>query len=223
MVKKITSSEKIEEYFTLYQLDKILSEETIKSAKLLKIGTSEYLISQNDKINFIYFLVAGKLQVERYEINGEHVIFSFENAFSVIGDLELFQNNNSKNNRIYSTIQAITECYLLAFPLQVIQKKELNSPIFLQFICQHLSKKLFNASQLHSSSSFSAEYKLRRYLIFAESQYGSEFKLENRDSLAAMLGISVRQLNRTLVKLIERKLIELKGKHIKIIGLESAS
>ncbi|BBU95348.1 Crp/Fnr family transcriptional regulator [Providencia hangzhouensis] len=222
-MKKITSSEKIEEYFTLYQLDKILSEETIKSAKLLKIGTSEYLISQNDKINFIYFLVAGKLQVERYEINGEHVIFSFENAFSVIGDLELFQNNDSKKNRIYSTIQAITECYLLAFPLQVIQKKELNSPIFLQFICQHLSKKLFNTSQLHSSSSFSAEYKLRRYLIFAESQYGSEFKLENRDSLAAMLGISVRQLNRTLVKLIERKLIELKGKHIKIIDLESAS
>lgn len=222
-MKKITSSEKIEEYFTLYQLDKILSEETIKSAKLLKIDTSEYLISQNDKINFIYFLVAGKLQVERYEINGEHVIFSFENAFSVIGDLELFQNNDSKKNRIYSTIQAITECYLLAFPLQVIQKKELNSPIFLQFICQHLSKKLFNTSQLHSSSSFSAEYKLRRYLIFAESQYGSEFKLENRDSLAAMLGISVRQLNRTLVKLIERKLIELKGKHIKIIDLESAS
>ncbi|MEQ5399960.1 Crp/Fnr family transcriptional regulator [Providencia rettgeri] len=222
-MKKITSSEKIEEYFTPYQLDKILSEETIKSAKLLKIDTSEYLISQNDKINFIYFLVAGKLQVERYEINGEHVIFSFENAFSVIGDLELFQNNDSKKNRIYSTIQAITECYLLAFPLQVIQKKELNSPIFLQFICQHLSKKLFNASQLHSSSSFSAEYKLRRYLIFAESQYGSEFKLENRDSLAAMLGISVRQLNRTLVKLIERKLIELKGKHIKIIDLESAS
>ncbi|MBW3116212.1 Crp/Fnr family transcriptional regulator [Providencia rettgeri] len=222
-MKKITSSEKIEEYFTLYQLDKILSEETIKSVKLLRIDTSEYLISQNDKINFIYFLVVGKLQVERYEINGKHVIFSFENAFSVIGDLELFQNNNSKNNRIYSTIQAITECYLLAFPLQVIQKKELNSPIFLQFICQHLSKKLFNASQLHSSSSFSAEYKLRRYLIFAESQYGSEFKLENRDSLAAMLGISVRQLNRTLVKLIERKLIELKGKHIKIIDLESAS
>ncbi|MCB6144993.1 helix-turn-helix domain-containing protein [Providencia rettgeri] len=64
---------------------------------------------------------------------------------------------------------------------------------------------------------------MRRYLIFAESQYGSEFKLENRDSLAAMLGISVRQLNRILVKLIERKLIELKGKHIKIIDLESAS
>ncbi|MBO1916785.1 winged helix-turn-helix domain-containing protein [Providencia rettgeri] len=38
-----------------------------------------------------------------------------------------------------------------------------------------------------------------------------------------MLGVSVRQLNRTLVKLIERKLIELKGKHIKIIDLESAS
>ncbi|ENZ0171630.1 helix-turn-helix domain-containing protein [Providencia huaxiensis] len=44
--------------------------------------------------------------------------------------------------------------------------------------------------------------------------------MENRDSLAAMLGVSVRQLNRTLIKLVEGKLIELKGKKIKIINLE---
>nr|WP_282554734.1 Crp/Fnr family transcriptional regulator [Providencia sp. PROV019] len=222
-MKKIISSEKIKEYFTLYQLDKILTEETIKSAKFIKISSSEYLMSQNDTIKFIYFLLEGKLQVERYEINGEHVVFSFENAFSVIGDLELFQNNDAKNTRIYSTIQAVTDCELLAFPLQIIQKKELSSPIFLQFICQHLSKKLFNASQLHSSSAFSVEYKLRRYLVFAENQYGSEFKLENRDSIAAMLGVSVRQLNRTLIKLVEGKLIELKGKKIKIINLKKVN
>ncbi|EPG7576134.1 helix-turn-helix domain-containing protein [Providencia rettgeri] len=46
------------------------------------------------------------------------------------------------------------------------------------------------------------------------------FKLESRNSLAAMLGVSVRQLNRTLIKLVEGKLIELKGKKIKIINLE---
>ncbi|ENU1227853.1 helix-turn-helix domain-containing protein [Providencia huaxiensis] len=44
--------------------------------------------------------------------------------------------------------------------------------------------------------------------------------MENRDLIAAMLGVSVRQLNRTLIKLVEGKLIELKGKKIKIINLE---
>lgn len=220
-MKTITSCRQRDDYIGLYHLDNILSAETLQSSKLVKINASEYLISQNSQMRFIYFLVDGKLQIERYEINGNQVIFSFENAFSVIGDLELFNDEQMENNRIYSTIQALTECYLLALPIQVIQQEELNSPAFLKFICQQLSKKLLNASQLHSAASFSVEDKLRHYLVFAERQYGSNFRLENRESLAAMLGVSVRQLNRALLKLVEGKLIELKGKQIKIIAVEN--
>ena len=155
--------------------------------------------------------------MERYETNGNKVVFSFENAFSILGDLELFQDGK-KHDRIYNTIQAVTDADLLAIPLSIIRKKEINSPLFLQFICQQLSKKLYNASQLHSSASYSVEYKLRRYLSFVEKQHGINFKLENRESLAAMLGVSVRQLNRTLSKLTKDKIIELKGKQIKILN-----
>ncbi|MEQ5111012.1 Crp/Fnr family transcriptional regulator [Providencia vermicola] len=218
-MKRVNSTAKCEDFITYHNLNEIISEETLEKAKLIHIKAKEYLIFQDSKISHLYFLVKGKLQVERYETNGNKVVFSFENAFSILGDLELFQNDD-EHDRIYNTIQAVTDADLLAIPLSIIRKKEINSPLFLQFICQHLSKKLYNASQLHSSASYSVEYKLRRYLSFVEKQYGVNFKLENRESLAAMLGVSVRQLNRTLSKLITDKLIELKGKQIKILNTE---
>lgn len=216
-MKIVTSPQKRDGFIIQYQLDKILHSETLNSVKLVKVQASEYLISQDSRASYFYFLVDGKLQIERYEINGTKVIFSFENTFSVIGDLELF-NDPDKENLIHSTIKALTDCYLLALPLSSIQQNELNSPIFLQFICQQLSKKLYHASQLHSNSSYDTEYKLRRYLSFTYSQYGSDFKLENRESIAAMLGVSVRQLNRTLSKLAQENLIMYKGKQIRIIN-----
>ncbi|WP_404460845.1 Crp/Fnr family transcriptional regulator [Providencia rettgeri] len=218
-MKRVNSTAKCEDFITYHNLNEIISEETLEKAKLIHIKAKEYLIFQDSKISHLYFLVKGKLQVERYETNGNKVVFSFENAFSILGDLELFQDDD-EHDRIYNTIQAVTDADLLAIPLSIIRKKEINSPLFLQFICQHLSKKLYNASQLHSSASYSVEYKLRRYLSFVEKQYGVNFKLENRESLAAMLGVSVRHLNRTLSKLITDKLIELKGKQIKILNTE---
>lgn len=216
-MKAINSTIKRAEFITHHQLDKIISDETLKNTKLIHIKAKEYLIFQDSQISHLYFLVNGKLQIERYETNCCKVIFSFENTFSIIGDLELFQSN-LENDRIYNTIQAVTDADLLALPLSIIRKKEIYSPLFLQFICQHLSKKLYNTSQLHSSASYSVEYKLRRYLTFAEKQNGESFQLEKRDSLAAMLGVSVRQLNRTLSKLVSDKLIEKKGKKIKILN-----
>ncbi|MGG4608009.1 Crp/Fnr family transcriptional regulator [Providencia sp. Me31A] len=218
-MKIITSPQKYDGFIAQYQLDKILHSETLNSARLVKIQASEYLTLQNSKASYLYFLVDGRLQIERYELNGNKVIFSFENTFSVIGDLELF-NDPDKENLIHSTIQALSDCYLLALPLSSIQQNELNSPIFLQFICQQLSKKLYHASQLHSNSSYDVEYKLRRYLAFTYNQYGSDFKLENRESIAAMLGVSVRQLNRTLSKLAQENLIRYKGKHVIIINAD---
>ncbi len=92
-MKAINSTIKRAEFITHHQLDKIISDETLKKTKLIHIKAKEYLIFQDSQISHLYFLVCGKLQIERYETNGCKVIFSFENAFSIIGDLELFQSN----------------------------------------------------------------------------------------------------------------------------------
>lgn len=58
--------------------------------RLVRVEAGEYLVTQSDRLTHLFFLVQGKLQVENYDVNGMHIVFSFETDFSVIGDLELF-------------------------------------------------------------------------------------------------------------------------------------
>ncbi|HEJ9481190.1 MULTISPECIES: winged helix-turn-helix domain-containing protein [Proteus] len=91
------------------------------------------------------------------------------------------------------------------------------------FICQQLSQKLYQSSLKHSQSPYSSEFKLRRYLFFKTQQEGLSFQLEKRDPLAAMLGISTRQLNRALAHLVSIKAITLKNKSITVLNCECLS
>lgn len=204
----------------MYQLDTYLPDSLLSSMRLMEIQTGEYVITQNSQATHLYCLVEGKLQIERYEINGNHVVFSFEQAFSVMGDLELFLGNHDLNNTqlAFSTVQAITPCYLLAIPISAIKQKAWQDTAFLTFICQQLSKKLHQTSLKHSESSYSAEFKLRRYLLFKTQQEGLSFQLEKREALAAMLGISVRQLNRALAYLVSINVITLKNKSVCVLN-----
>lgn len=213
-VKIINDEKKLHAFILMHQLDTYLSDTLLSSMRLIEVNAGEYLVTQNSQATHLYCLVEGKLQVERYEINGDHVVFSFEQAFSVIGDLELFLD---KNEVIFSTVQAPTPCYLLALPILVIKQKALQDATFLTFICQQLSQKLYQSSLRHSQSPYSAEFKLRRYLLFKIQQEGLSFQLEKREALAAMLGISVRQLNRAFAYLVNINVITLKNKAIRVL------
>ena len=94
----------------------------------------------------------------------------------------------------------------------------MSDPAFLLFMCQNLSHKLLNTSLLHSVGAISVESKLRQFLLFKTQSEGVMIQLENRESLAAMLGVSVRQLNRTLIKLAQQEIIQYKNKSLRIIN-----
>ncbi|CDL86861.1 Putative cyclic nucleotide-binding domain protein (fragment) [Xenorhabdus cabanillasii JM26] len=63
-----------------------------------------------------------------------------------------------------------------------------------------------------------SENKLRRYLATQFQLYGKSFTLEKRETLASMLGISVRQLNRSLSELVRVEVILLKNRTLHIIN-----
>ncbi len=219
-VKIVNDEKKRNAFILMHQLDTYLSNALLSSMRLMEVKKGEYLITQNIQATHLYCLVEGKLQIERYEINGEHVVFSFEQAFCVIGDLELF---SAKDEMVFSTVQALVPSYLLALPLSIVRQKALQDVNFLTFICQQLSQKLYQSSLKHAQSPYSSEFKLRRYLFFKTQQEGLSFQLEKRDPLAAMLGISTRQLNRALAHLVSIKAITLKNKSITVLNCECLS
>jgi len=219
-MKKVTDGELKQSYLDAHRLSKHFSSPMIDSMQLKKFYPGEYLTAQGTKLSSLYLLVEGKLQVEHYEKDGNRAVFSFENAFTVIGDLELFQDSETET---VSTVRAITDVYALEIPLAKVQQYGLEDSAFLRFICRQLSNKLYASAQFHSNSAFRSVFKVRKYLAFRAEAEGNIIQLEKREAIAAMLGVSVRQLNRALKEIAEQGLIQLKNKTVKVLDNQALS
>ncbi|KYQ82458.1 Crp/Fnr family transcriptional regulator [Acinetobacter sp. NRRL B-65365] len=219
-MKTVNNRELVQNYIDRFALSRYLSPILLENLQLKQLGPGEYLVAQGGSLNHLYLLVMGKLQVENYQKNGSCAVFSIERAFSVIGDLELFLDNNIGT---VSTVTAITKVDILEISLSKIEQYAFNDPAFLSFICMQLSKKLYASTQLLTNATLPALTKVRKYLSVRAETEGSVIHLEKRDSIAALLGISTRQLNRILNDLSELNIIHFKNKTIRILNTKYLS
>ncbi|MBD2814308.1 Crp/Fnr family transcriptional regulator [Xenorhabdus sp. Flor] len=190
-------------------------EALLSTARLIGMDKNKSIVTQNHRLSFLYCLVEGRLQVEYYDLDGRTVVFSIQEPLSLTGDLELFYG---KEKRTVSTVKALCASQLLSFPATAVREYGYNNPVFLRFICSNLSRKLFDASQSKTTVTITSENKLRRYLATQFQLCGKSFTLEKRETLASMLGISVRQLNRSLSELVRVEVISLKNRTLHIIN-----
>ena len=172
----------------------------------------EYLFFQEERLKQLYLLVEGKLQVDYLQPNGRQAVYSFETPFSIIGDMELLSDRV-----VTSNVRALEDCIVLAIPINLVNQYGLTSIPFLQFIIRYLSKKMYFASMLLAQYALSAESRLAHYLLERSHLEGQTIQLEKRDALAAILGVSVRHLNRSLKNLAEQNAIRLKNRTLVIV------
>ncbi|ETS30356.1 transcriptional regulator [Photorhabdus temperata] len=205
---------KLTYYVDKYHLDKIISPELMEKSDVVEMKKNVYLTHQLSKFTHLYILVEGKLKVEYYNINGKFFVFALATPLFLIGDLELF---HSQGDSIMNTISAQEPSVLLSMPLERVKIFGLTDPRFLEFVCKQLSNKLFESSLLQSGAFLTVEDKLKRFLYYNAKKKGSIFVLEKRENLAAILGVSVRQLNRAIKSLNEKEIIMSKNKQVKII------
>lgn len=187
----------------------------LEQTRLYQFDKGEYLYHQGSKQEYLYCLLEGKLQVDFFQADGSYAVFAFESAFSVIGDLELIDTSKELGN-----VVCISDCKLFVTPIKAVHDFSVRDPDFLQFLLLQVGKKFSESSALHSQLSLSVESKLSRYLQFRFEREGSAIELEKRESVASMLGVSVRQLNRTLKSLNERNIIHCKNRSLVVLKPE---
>lgn len=219
-MKTVGDSKLKEAFIDAHDLRTVLSPPLLAALRLVSVEAGEHLVTQSDRLSHLYLLVQGKLQVENYDANGMHIVFSFETDFSVIGDLELF---SQAQRSVFSSVQAVTDALIFTLPIEVIRERAMHDPAFLTFMCRQLSDKLLNASLLHASGGLTAEYKLRKFLLFKIKDEGVQIQLENRELLAGRLGISVRQLSRALAQLAADGMIQFKNKSLRVTDRQRLS
>ncbi|BEO63657.1 hypothetical protein SMQE30_40800 [Serratia marcescens] len=219
-MKTVGDSKLKEAFIDAHDLRTALSPPLLAALRLVSVEAGEHLVTQSDRLSHLYLLVQGKLQVENYDANGMHIVFSFETDFSVIGDLELF---SQAQRSVFSSVQAVTDALIFTLPIELIRERAMHDPAFLTFMCRQLSDKLLNASLLHASGGLTAEYKLRKFLLFKIKDEGVQIQLENRELLAGRLGISVRQLSRALAQLAADGMIQFKNKSLRVTDRQRLS
>jgi len=158
-------------------------------------------------MDLLYLRLEGELQVDYFRPDGNQAVFSFETPFSVIGDIELFENC-----QVLSNVQVLKNCLTFVSSAKTIRRYGYDDPQFLRFIMHYLFKKMYFSSTLLSQTPFSVEYRLSRYLLYRMEKDGKIINLEKRESLAAMLGTSTRQLNRIMKLLMESGAIDVHNK-----------
>lgn len=203
------------DYLRMYDIDTIIPGDLLDVAKLIVLPKNKFLIMQDSRPTGLYLLVDGMLQISQYDQNGGNVVFTVQNALSVVGDLELFCAECRHST--FSTVEAIHESRVIFFSEKSLQLSGLNDVRFLKFLCQHLAKKIYENSQNKISMSLAASDKLHRYLYIQSLIYGKSFKLMKRESLASMLGFSVRQLTRALDSLKTAGMIIHKNKSVVVL------
>ncbi len=175
----------------------------------------ELLCRQGEEIRAVFFLLEGKVQIDGIHLNGKQVVFSFEEPFSIIGDLELFNTE-----QIVANVQAMRDSLVFALPVEVIHEYGMQNLKFLHFLIRYLTKKLYLDVPLIMQVSLPAETRLARYLLFDCHRQGQVIRLENRESIAALLNISARHINRIFQRWSQAGIVAKKNKQISILDMD---
>lgn len=214
-IKILKDSPRKQKYIHKFHLEEYFPEDVVRALDLYSVQKGEYLLFQEEELEKIFLLVEGKLQVDCIETGGKQVVYSFETPFSIIGDMELMDDQS-----VTANVQALQDSLVFGVPVRIIREKCLDHVPFLKFLLRYLNKKLYFSVTLLAQHALSAENRLARYLLYRSRLDGQIIKLENRESLASILSISVRHINRTLKKLCGQGAISLQNKELTILDYD---
>ncbi len=199
-MQRITDKQKISTYIRQYHLVSIFPEEILPYIQLFLFQKGDYICRTNEKLQYIYFFVEGRVKAFTILANGRSFLHTFYQDFEVIGDVEF---SNGKN--IYSDVQAISDTYCLGISMKYRTILSDNKQ-FMHFITLHLADKLMRSSQNDSINLYyPLENRLASYIIHTSE---NELFHENLTDVSDLLATSYRHLLRTLQKFCKEGILK---------------
>ena len=153
------------------------------------------IVRQGEPLTCLYVFLTGRAKVVRLMENGRTMLHAFYRGVSLLGDLELCRGDQVA----CTTVRAITDAWLIGFPLAGRRDAMLGDARFLKFLCVELAVKLEQASEL-AAQNLLVPLAERLVSYMREAQAGGVFR-ESLTSTAEILGVSYRHLLRTLASL----------------------
>lgn len=191
--------ETVERYVRKFDMASFLNSALLESLRPFYYEAYETVIFEQSKIRYLYFLVDGQLRCAHYHPNGTLAVVALNTPLTVMGDVELLSNSSAS-----TAVVTIRRSILLGIPMTTIHKHGIDDPKFLRFIINQLTLKLNDSTSLRLGNLLPVKCRLALYIMTKpEAADGNIVILPEKETLASMLGTTLRHLNRVIHELIE--------------------
>jgi CRP-like cAMP-binding protein len=196
-----------------YKLDAILTPEMIVNTEVVRFEQDEYVLTANEPMRHFYFFISGKLKVFQIHENGRALLLQFYSKFDSLGEVEFM--NNLPNT---CSVVAVKHSLLLRIPFETMDLYAKNHPPFLQYVIRSLSSKLMAADKHHAYNLlYPTKNRLSSYLKAHLNDSDTILLMDSMQEISDFIGTTYRQLHRAFKQLQDSRVIEKKGKQIKVI------
>lgn len=188
-------------YIEKYALDRHFNADLLRALQVYQFEAGQEVYTAKSELEHLFFLVHGKAQVSYYLATGKRSIIAMITPFTIIGDIELFEDKKLQLN----VITTETSIFLGIKKADVVQYAY-HDPQFLRFIIHHLSRKLRGSGYTQLSYDLPLINRLANYLLI-QAIADNVIILENKTIIADLLGTTARHLNRVIKTLEDENII----------------
>ena len=185
-------------------------DELIKISSIKQFQEGDILFFEEDKPNYLYFLLKGVIKEYKYDTFGKSTVVQHYFTPTIIGETANFEHLTYN-----TTAECVNKCTVLSITYEDFEKKFLKNPdISLKLILQ-LSKKI--KTNMNYNMPKDSIAKLAEFIYENEELFNTMKKYK----IAEMLNISPETLSRLLKTLQKEQILEHKKKgRDKIINRE---
>lgn len=188
--------------------------------RINKYSKGEIIAHEEEDCNTIGLILEGVIELQRIYPSGKYIVLNKLKVGDVFGEAIIF----SKTSNYPATVVALNQCSVLYIEktnmLELFSKEKKILENFLELLS---NKVLMLNSKIKNISFKNIKHRVINYILEAmKSQQSSVIRLtENKESIAASLGIPRPSLSRELINLRDMGYIDFDRSKIKILDLEA--
>lgn len=210
-MKILNDNDRIQRYIQQFKMAEFLNESLLNALQLFEFSPYSQVFAEEAHQDYLYFIVDGEVQCSHYHLNGTLAVFAISTPFTSIGDLEILNDD-----RVHSTVIALKKTIMLGIPRDVVHQFGADDPKLLRFLLDQIREKLYTSNSYQMIQTLPVISRLAVYLLSNMDDAGYVI-LPDKDSLASLLGTSLRHLNRTIKQLTSDKAISTQYPRIRIL------
>lgn len=175
---------------------------------------------EGDPAKGFFLILSGQVKVYKLSLDGKEQVLHFVGPDEIFAEVPVFSGGSYPAHA-----DALRTTHILFFPRQAMLRLLANDPNLAMNMLADLSRRLRQLTKLVESLSLKeSPARLAAYLLHAgeELTHADQVELDvTKGQLATLLGTTPETLSRTLKKLAETGIIEVKARSIRLLDKEA--